>query len=59
MEKEFQRMPKKEELDLHLRELNKSIDELNDEISLVMVVCLSVRLSVCLSIRLSVSLPVC
>lgn len=35
MDKELQRLPKKEELDQHIKELNKSVDELRDEISLV------------------------
>jgi hypothetical protein len=35
VDKEFQRLPKKEELDQHIKELTKSVDELNDEISLV------------------------
>ncbi len=33
--KEFERLPKKEELEQHIKELTKSADELNDEISLV------------------------
>lgn len=35
LDKEFQRQPKKEELEQHIKELSKSVDELNDEISLV------------------------
>ncbi len=35
VEREFQRIPKKEELEQHIREISKSVDELKDEISLV------------------------
>lgn len=35
MEKEYQRMPKKEELEQHIKEISKSVEGLNDEISLV------------------------
>lgn len=35
LEKEYQRMPKKDELDQHMKELSKSVEGLNDEISLV------------------------
>ncbi len=35
VEKEWNRMPKKEELDQSMRELQRQIDELKDEISLV------------------------
>ena len=37
MEKEYQRLPKKEELELHIKELTKSVEGLNDEISMVLV----------------------
>ena len=35
MEKEFQRLPQREELEKHIKELSKSVDGLNDEIKLV------------------------
>lgn len=35
MEKEYHRLPKKEELEQHIKELSKSVEGLNDEISLV------------------------
>ena len=39
VQREFQRQPKKEELEQHIKELTKSVDELNDEISLVRDMC--------------------
>ncbi len=35
LEKEYNRQPKKEELEQHIKEIGKSVDGLNDEISLV------------------------
>lgn len=35
VEKEYQRLPKKEELEQHIKELSKCVEGLNDEISLV------------------------
>ena len=39
LEKEYHRLPKKEELEQHIKELSKTVEELNDEISLVGILC--------------------
>ena len=38
VEKEYSRLPKREELEAHIRDLNRQRDELNDEVSLVRLV---------------------
>ena len=35
VEREYNRLPKKEELDQHIRELTRQVEELSDEIALV------------------------
>ena len=35
VEREYNRLPKKEELDQHIRELTRQVEELRDEIALV------------------------
>ena len=55
VEKEYSRLPKREELEAHIRDLNRQRDELNDEVSLVrLVIC---RVLLAMKLVLSKDLP--